>query len=179
MKIIQSDPPNNDICTERLTLRQPEKSHFVALQNIWADTKLLQFIGPPSTPEEVWARLLKYIGHWSTFGFGYWMVHETKTDHFLGEVGVAWQQRTTLPAHGDLPEAGWIFSPAAQGQGFASEALSAVLEYSGSRINSPGITCLIDPSNKASILLAERKGFKKFGTTLIGTNRINAYLRLI
>ena len=35
--------------------------------------------GEVPTAEAVWARLLRYIGHWQALGYGYWAVFEKAT----------------------------------------------------------------------------------------------------
>ncbi len=57
---------------------------------MWADPEVTRYIGgKPLTEEESWARLLRYVGHWSLLGFGYWVVEEKTTGNFIGEVGFA------------------------------------------------------------------------------------------
>lgn len=169
--------PTPSIVTPRLVLRPPAVGDFDDLAALWADPSLLRHIGRPSTREEVWARLLKYSGHWALFGFGYWMLRETASGRFLGEAGIAWQRRTGMTAHGGLPEAGWMLTTSAQGNGFAREALAAILDWTEKRVSTRGVTCLIDPGNEASLRLAESQGFKKFGRMKIGESIVDEFLR--
>jgi RimJ/RimL family protein N-acetyltransferase len=165
------------IVTSRLILRPPSVADYDNLAALWTDPSLLRYIGRPSTPEEVWVRLLKYSGHWALFGFGYWMVREADTETFIGEAGVAWQRRTGMTAHSDLPEAGWMLTSSAQGKGFAREALAAVLDWTLERLEHKAVTCLIDPKNEPSLRLAASQGFKKFGTTRIGETIVDEFVR--
>ena len=92
---------------------------------MWADPEVTRYIGgTPLTEEESWARLLRYVGHWSLLGFGYWVVEEKTTGNFIGEVGFADYKRD-LPSLKDLPEIGWVFSSQASGKGYATEAVRA------------------------------------------------------
>jgi RimJ/RimL family protein N-acetyltransferase len=150
---------------------------FDDLAALWTDPSLLRYIGRTNTQEEVWVRLLKYSGHWALFGFGYWMIHEADNHTFIGEAGIAWQRRTGLTAHADLPEAGWMLTSAAQGNGFAREALAAILDWTDQRLGTRGITCLIDPRNEASLRLAQSQGFEKSGTTQLGESIVEQLLR--
>lgn len=172
-----NDSPIASIVTRRLVLRPPTIDDFDDLAALWTDPSLLRYIGRASTQEEVWVRLLKYSGHWALFGFGYWMLREADSDRFIGEAGIAWQRRTGMTAHGDLPEAGWMLTSAAQGNGYAREALAAILDWTEARLSTRGVTCLIDPMNAASLRLAESQGFEKIGTMKIGESIVDQLLR--
>lgn len=123
---------------------------------LWADAGATRFIGGrPLSTEESWARLLRYAGHWSLLGFGFWVVEEKASGAFVGELGFADLKREIDPAI-ELPEAGWVLAPAAQGRGFATEALRAALQWAGWRT-----ACIIHPENAASIRVAEKCGYRE------------------
>src|SRR5579872_1670563 len=113
--------------TDRLRLRGHCIDDFPACAAMWADAGVTRFIGGrPLSGEEAWARLLRYVGHWDLLGFGYWVVEEKASGTFAGEVGLAEFKRDIEPAI-DVPEAGWVLTTAAQGKGYATGALRAVL----------------------------------------------------
>jgi RimJ/RimL family protein N-acetyltransferase len=148
--------------TERLRLRAHRLDDFAACAKLWADPVVTRYIGGvPLTAEESWARLLRYAGHWALLGFGYWVAEEKSTGAFLGEIGFADLKRDLEPPLGDIPEAGWVFSPAAHGQGYATEALQAILSWSEANFSTPQTACLIHPENVASIRLAEKCGYRE------------------
>src|SRR5260370_1216016 len=60
------------------------------------------------------------------------------------------------------PEAGWVLSPWAHGQGFAREAADAILGWADSVLKAERTVCLIDPDNAPSLALAARLGFEAF-----------------
>src|SRR3954447_10623861 len=107
------------LTTERLVLTPADLNDFGDIHDLWNDPATLTFLGQPSTMEEAWVRLLKYIGHWSLFGFGFWMLREAATGQFVGEAGLAFHKRSLGPD----PEAGWALTGPAQGKGYAREAL--------------------------------------------------------
>ncbi len=116
--------------TERLLLRGHGVEDFADCLALWTDPAVTRFIGgKPSTPEEVWARLLRYVGHWSLLGFGYWVVTERVTGRFLGEVGFADFRREIEPSLEGVPEIGWVLTPQGHGRGFATEAAGAALAW--------------------------------------------------
>ncbi len=153
--------------TERLTLRGFRREDFEDSCALWGDPRVTRYItGRPQTREECWGRLLRHLGHWAALGFGYWVVRERASGRFIGEVGMIDLMRDISPSFDGAPEAGWILSPERQGQGFATEAVSAILGWSEQVLGAPRVVCIIDPAHQASIKVAQRCGFTRFA---IGT----------
>jgi RimJ/RimL family protein N-acetyltransferase len=145
--------------TERLKLGAHGLQDFVHCAAMWADPEVTRYIGgKPHSEEESWARLLRYAGHWSFLGFGYWVVEEKSTGHFIGEVGFADYKRD-LPALKGLPEIGWAFTTQARGKGYATEAVRAAIAWGDAHFPSPRTACIIHPKNLASIRIAEKCGY--------------------
>src|ERR1700730_13663720 len=112
--------------SERLKLRGHRLEDFVHCAAMWADPEVARYIGgKPHTEEESWARLLRYVGHWSLLGFGYWVVEEKATGNFVGEIGFADYKRDLEPWFKGVPEIGWVFASHAHGRGYATEAVRA------------------------------------------------------
>ena len=148
--------------TPRLTLRAHRREDFPEFAAMWGDPAVTRFIGgKPQTPEEAWGRLLRYAGHWALLGFGYWVVLDKATGAFLGEAGFADYHRDLTPPLGDTPEAGWVFAPAAHGQGYASEAVQAVHDWGRTHFQTAQSACIIQPENAASLRLAARVGYQE------------------
>ena len=154
-----------EITTARLLLRPHRIEDFADCAAMWADTEVTRFIGGrPFTSEEVWARLLRYAGHWALHGWGYWVVRARDTGAFVGEIGFADFRRTLDPPFGDAPEIGWALVPQAQGRGLAREAVAAALRWGDA--NFPGRTvCMIRPDNARSLRLAGTLGFTRYAET--------------
>jgi RimJ/RimL family protein N-acetyltransferase len=105
--------------------------------------------------------LLRYVGHWSLLGFGYWILEEKTTGDFVGEVGFSDYKRDLEPALGAVPEIGWVLVPSKQGMGYATEAIRKVLEWGREHFGPSPVACLIHPDHHASIHVAEKCGFTK------------------
>jgi RimJ/RimL family protein N-acetyltransferase len=152
--------------TARLTLRGHRVEDFNDCALMWADPRVTQHIGGrPFSAEEVWTKVLRYIGHWALMGFGYWVIREKSTDRYVGEVGFADFKREIEPSFDGAPEIGWALAPWAHGQGFATEAVKAAVEWGANNLRSTRTVCLIDPENAASIRVAEKCGYRNFGRT--------------
>ena len=152
--------------TARLKLRAHRLDDFAAFAAMWADPIVARYTsGKPLSEEEAWTKLLRYAGHWSLLGFGYWAVEDKETSRFIGELGLADYKRDIRPSLGNTPEAGWIFSPAAHGKGYASEALREVSAWGDARFADAPTICLIRPENAPSIRLAARFGYEEVRRT--------------
>lgn len=155
-----------EIRTDRLRLRAHVMADFAKSAAMWANPDVTRYIRvQPFSEEETWARFLRYAGHWSVMGFGFWAVEETATGEFVGEVGFAHFKREIQPPMGDTPELGWVLAPQAHGKGHATEAVRAALEWGTTHLASPSTVCLIHPENTASIRVADKCGFRKFCLT--------------
>lgn len=74
--------------TLRLRLRGHRPEDLSAAAAMWADVEITRFIGgKPFTREDVWGRILRYVGHWNWMGYGYWLVEDKESGRFIGEVG--------------------------------------------------------------------------------------------
>jgi RimJ/RimL family protein N-acetyltransferase len=150
------------LLTTRLRLRPPRIADFDQSLALWQDPAVTRFIGgQPHTREAIWARLLRYIGHWQALGFGYWVVETIEDGTFVGEVGLADYRRDTEPSFEGTPEAGWVLSPTAQGQGFASEAATAALAWRDTNLPGTETVAIIEPDHAASLRIAEKLGFEE------------------
>jgi RimJ/RimL family protein N-acetyltransferase len=143
----------------RLRLRPHRKSDFAECCKLWGDPTVARFTtGRPQTQEEVWSRLLRYVGHWIVVGYGYWVIEDKTNGAFLGEIGFADFQREIDPPL-SAPEAGWALAPQASGMGYATEALHAILGWSDEHLDDGRTVCIIRPDNEASIRVAKKCGY--------------------
>jgi RimJ/RimL family protein N-acetyltransferase len=146
--------------TDRLRLRGHTLADFEASFAMWSEPSVARYIGgKPSTREEAWGRLLRYVGHWALLGFGYWLVEEKESGRFAGEIGLSNFLRAIEPPLAPVPEAGWVLAPWAQGRGFATEAVSATLRWMEQHHGTGRTVCLINPENAPSLRVAARVGY--------------------
>jgi RimJ/RimL family protein N-acetyltransferase len=151
--------------TERLILRGHRLDDFPACAAMWADPIVTRFIGgKPFSEEETWARFLRYIGHWSLLGFGYWAIEEKDSASFVGELGFADYKRDIKPPL-EAPELGWALASKAHGKGYATEAVRVAVAWGEAHFASARTVCIILPENLASIRVAEKCGYTEFQRT--------------
>jgi RimJ/RimL family protein N-acetyltransferase len=147
--------------TARLTLRGHRRDDLKDCIAMWSNPAVTRYIGGRAfTPEEVWTRVLRYVGHWSMLGFGYWLVSETATGAFVGEVGFANFERDLTPSLGEAPEAGWIVTPEARGRGYALEAIGAAHGWINDVFGARRTVCMIDHDNVISQGIAAKCGYR-------------------
>jgi RimJ/RimL family protein N-acetyltransferase len=125
-----------------------------------ADERVVRYAGgEPHSREESWRRMLAAPGMWQLLGYGYWAVERKRDGVFLGQVGFADFKRDMSPSIEGQPEMGWFFAVHAHGQGYASEAVAAALEWADCALAGQEIVAIIDPDNARSIRVAEKAGF--------------------
>jgi RimJ/RimL family protein N-acetyltransferase len=165
--------------TERLRLRGHRIEDFPACAAMWTDPIVVRHTtGKPLTPEEIWVRLLRYIGHWALLGFGFWAVEEKATGQFAGELGFCDFKRGLGPSLDDVPEAGWVLTSQSHGKGFATEAVGAVIAWSDQHFGKLRTVCLIHPDNLASIRVAQKFSYKEYARTMYKEHEVIMLERL-
>ena len=153
--------------TPRTVMRPHTPDDFDDVAAMWAEPAVVRHIsGEPSSREESWARLLRYIGHWTALRFGYWVVEDRRSGRYLGDVGLADFKRDIQPSLHGMAEVGWVLRPEAQGRGLATETVSAALKWADADLEFDCTACLIAPANPASIRVAEKTGFRQVSQTL-------------
>lgn len=151
--------------TERLRLRRHELSDLDASAAMWADPEVARFIGgSPSSREESWGRLLRYVGHWQLLGHGFWLIEDKASGAFIGEGGWGTFKREIEPRF-DAPEQGWALVTAAHGKGYAHEAMRAALDWGVAHFGRTDFVCMIAPENTPSHRVAEKAGYREFKRT--------------
>jgi RimJ/RimL family protein N-acetyltransferase len=166
------------LTTARLTLRAHAAGDLDECAAMWADPMVTRYIGGKAlSREEVWTKLLRYRGHWAVLGFGFWVVQETTSGRFAGEVGLADFKRDIQPSLDGSPEAGWVLASWAHGQGFATEAVRAVHGWSERHLPSARTFCVVHPANLASIRVAEKCGYRECARTTYKGDPVTVFER--
>jgi RimJ/RimL family protein N-acetyltransferase len=148
--------------TERLRLRRHRVEDFAASCAIWTDPTVVRYItGKPLSTEDVWGRMLRYVGHWALQGYGFWAVEEKATGAMIGDLGMAEFKRDVVPGFDGVPELGWVLAAQAHGKGYATEAVRAAVTWGERSLGTRRMVCIIDPENRASIRVAEKCGFRE------------------
>ncbi len=146
--------------TARLRLTALREDHFDAYAQMLADQASTRHVGDgkPLDRLNAWRSMAMLLGHWALRGYGMWALERIADDRFIGRVGL-------LKPEGwpDL-ELGWMITPDARGQGYATEAAGAALDYAWRVLRAPRVVSLVRPADAASEKLATHLGGERVDT---------------
>ncbi len=111
-------------------------------------------LGGPRTRDQVHERLRVQAMQHARDGYTLWMWREVATGELVGQVGLQ-------PADVDgeaVVEVGWSIAPERWGEGFATDAAAASLDWGFDRIGLPEIVSFAMVENGASIRVMEKLG---------------------
>ena len=97
------------------------------------------------------------IGHWELRGFGLWVAERKSDGAFVGRVGLL------HPEGWPGTEVAWTLARQYWGQGYATEAARASIDYGFQNLSAAKLISMIDAGNRASRRVAERLGYTKNG----------------
>lgn len=139
--------------TDRLTLRPPTGADLPAY---------LAFYGAPGlevgnyrgerSDEEIRGLLDRDVAHWAAKGFGMFLLRRIGDETVIGGAGLAYPD--DWPSH----ELTWWLTPDARGQGFATEASRAVVEWAYGAFGWPVVETHMRDGNAPARRLAARLG---------------------
>lgn len=165
--------------TERLILRGMERADFPAIAEIWREPEVVRFIGgKPRSDSESWGAFLRNAGSWVLEGIGQWGVYRKSDAALLGCTGFFHARRGLGPDFDDVPEAGWVLSTAAQGQGYGPEAVAAAHGWFDTQPFGGSSGVMIDPAHQVSLALAAKFGYLRTRETEFGGDAVQLLARL-
>jgi RimJ/RimL family protein N-acetyltransferase len=155
----QGVPPNGErLETKRLIIRRLRDSDvgsFLAYRN---DPEVARYQSWESCTEQETIDLVRDAtqpgtpGEWVQFAVGL-----KRTSPLIGDCALKTE------ADGRQAEIGFTFSRAYQGRGFASEAVTRLLDYAFCELNLHRVYAITDQENAPSVALLERLGMRREG----------------
>ncbi len=145
--------------TQRLALREwcdADAAPFHAMCN---DPRVMEFLGPPLSHEDVAAALERMRGFQRDHGHCFWALERLEDGAFLGFCGIKPGPEGT-PLHGHA-EIGWRLAHHAWGHGYAREAAQACLDWGFGEFKLAEIRAMTVPGNVRSWGLMERLGMER------------------
>jgi RimJ/RimL family protein N-acetyltransferase len=135
-------------------LRPFRENDLDALAALYANADVMRFIGHGTTLDRAatWRQIAQFLGHQQLRGYSTLAIEDRATGRFLGECG-PW-----FPEGWPTLEVGWLVAPEHQGQGIATEAGRAVLDWCFTHLPFEAICSLIRPDNHTSARVAQKLG---------------------
>ena len=143
--------------TERMILRTEADGDLESYLKHLNTAQVQEHLGGVKEPHEVEAKLAKTAAHFARHGFGFMAMQHKENGALLGYCGLKTVDNPHAPMVGDF-ETGWVLRADYWRQGYAYEAVVAVLEMGFSRFDAPHIVALTSQSNVASWRLMEKIG---------------------
>lgn len=145
----------NGPTTERLLHRAMEIGDAEAFYRLNTDPEVMRFTGEPMQESPSVARsAIEAYPDFETVGYGRWACILRESNALIGFCGLKFLT--------DLEEVdiGYRFFPEYWGQGIATEAAAACLEFGFTTIGLSRVIGLVIPENLASIRVLEKLGFE-------------------
>jgi RimJ/RimL family protein N-acetyltransferase len=141
--------------TERLRLRQWTRADLPALVALFADPAVWWYpLRRGFSEAETAAFLDRRIEELTTRGWGLWALERSGV--LLGYTGLGLPE--FLPEVMPVPEVGWRLHPDFWGNGYATEAARASLEYGFDELGLSEVVSIFQPDNVASGRVMQRLG---------------------
>ena len=143
------------LISERLILRPFNLSDLDAYSALCAYELFMKYLGGNTfTKEQTWENIAIIQGHWLLRGYGIWAIELKQTHEFIGRAGLLNLYR--WPGI----EVCWALSPNHWGNGYATEAAAAAIEWAFTNNVADSLISLIHPQNIKSENVAQRIGEK-------------------
>jgi len=154
------------IQTERLTLRPMVAEDVDAMLTIFTDPAVMASFGiPPYSRQQMEEWVQRNLEHQTKYGYGLFSVILKSNGQLIGDCGLE-----QMEAEGNkFVELGYDFHSSYWHHGYATEAATAVRDYSFNELNLTKLSSIIRTSNEPSKRVAERVGmsllfeFTRFG----------------
>ncbi|MEO7718622.1 MAG: GNAT family N-acetyltransferase [Capsulimonas sp.] len=143
--------------TNRLTIRVFSSDDLDAFAAIEADPDVMRFFASGPRSRETAARAIAwYRTLQEQRGHSFWAVVHKANGRLIGLCGLIPQRVGGV----DEIEVAYRLDQSHWGQGFATEAATAVCKWGFEHLDVPRLISIIDPGNIASIRVAEKNGMR-------------------
>ena len=149
--------------TPRLILKVPVLADLDGWAALDSDPEATRFIGGVQTRRQARDGLRRVIRMWDQQGHSLFSVFEKSTGRWVGRTG-PW-----VPKDAPGNEVGWAFLPSAGGQGYATEAARAAIDWAFEALGWDEVIHCIHPPNLASIAVARKLGSTRLRSAHLGS----------
>ena len=153
--------PKIFIETSRLILRQWKASDNEPYIQLNRDSDVMEFFPSVSTKDETLAQIERFTTHIDQYGYGFFAVERKDNGQFIGFTGLSHPRFEASFA--PCVEIGWRLSKTNWGQGFATEAALASLDFGFDSVGLDEIYAFTSVHNKRSEQVMLKAGMLKQG----------------
>ena len=150
---------DHTVTTHRLYLTPFAPAHAEALFAMNSDPEVMKHLGDPQTREETEESIARTQARWEIFGYGWWTVFLKGTDTIVGAACL----QNLAHKEGAPLEIGWRLMTMYQGNGYATEAGQAAMDFGFERVGVDYLCAVTAPENVASQKVMERLGMTYVG----------------
>lgn len=140
------------VLTPRLVLRGWRPADVGPYLEIVTAEGMADHTPQPKTEASAWSQTAFQIGHWALRGYGMWAVEDRATGQFLGRAGL--YEALGWPGL----EVAWTIRRERWGQGLATEAGAASLEFAFDAVGRDDIISIMTAGNVGSVRVATKLG---------------------
>ena len=146
---------NSQICSSRLTFTKLALSDWELIRSIYSNPTLMAHIGSTMSEEAIRSNFEKELAPWSTDATHWltWIIRETDTGNDIGLISICTRDREKLTA-----ETGFILLEAAKGKGYATEALTCIMNFAATTYGFQKFTAVCSEEHFASRRVLEKAG---------------------
>ena len=142
--------------TKRLQLRHLCCDDLDAMHAYFGDAETMRYYPAPYSREFVKHAIELNLERYKRYGYGLFGVALKGSGELIGDCGLVWQD---LPGGEEL-EVGYHFNRAYWGEGYATEAAKACIDYAFANAGVDHVISLIRPENGPSRRVAKRNGLQ-------------------
>ena len=159
--------------TDRLRFREMTRDDLDDMSALLGDPDVMRFYSAPKSREEALGWIEWNQKNYAKHGFGLWVI-ETHDDYFIGDCGLTWQK-----VNGSQKlEVGYHVRSNAQGNGLATEAATACLDFAREHLGATELVAIIHPDNKASERVGEKLGMRRVADDHGGSGAVRTVLSM-
>lgn len=140
--------------TPRLRLRQFTLEDADALERVLGDPIAMEWYPSPYSREGVESWINRNIEHYGREGHGLWAMVVKSTGEMIGDCGCVIQE---IDGRKEI-EIGYHVRRNLWGNGYATEAAAACMQYAFERLGAERVISIIRPENRNSRRVAEKNG---------------------
>jgi RimJ/RimL family protein N-acetyltransferase len=145
------------VTTDRLLLRAVEESDLDTYhRRLFADAEVMRYLpgGQPLPRERLDGLVERSEAHWQSHGYGTWVVCELTTGELIGQSGLRYLEEI------EETEVFYALARPSWGQGYATEAARAAVQFGFDRGGLERIVAFAVPENVASRCVIDHLGMR-------------------